>query len=115
MISVVIKEDKPSNKTLNISCCVIDHTGGLSSRPIPVWIGPDGDEVVSSPGLTVTDTLTELEACCSLYFYSIRESHQGEYTCMAEVFSPALDRPLVKSEGYSLQMQYQGEVLHRNP
>ena len=106
----MLVENKPVTPDLlgqqfNVSCTV-EHVNGLSSRPNITWIGPNGTPITLLQNVHISTPLQEEHSkTVILHFIPLTEVHMGEYACKAVLISPALERPLVRTGVYKLEIE----------
>ena len=87
---------------------------GLTDRPSAQWIGPNGNEIMSSADINVESLLEEeLATSVRLTFLHLRVSLGGVYTCHGEIPTPAVEGEVVASESsnVTVQSEFQADRL----
>lgn len=102
----MLVENKPVTPDLigqpfNVSCTA-EVANGLSSRPNITWTGPNGAPITALQDVYISISTEESSETITLHFAALTETHMGEYTCEAVLTSPALEKPLVRTEVYTL-------------
>ena len=78
----------------SLNCTVSKRIDGLLNSPTATWtIG--GVAVSNSSSLTISSTVDDVLAASILTFDPLRTSHDGIYTCVGSLTSPALETPLM--------------------
>ena len=86
--------------------CIVTLTEGLVRTPSVFWTDSNGQPIGSSEDIMLTDQETSGQTTNrTLYFYPIRTSDDGAYTCMAMLSSPALSSSLNSSATYVIEVQ----------
>lgn len=82
----------------SLNCCASKLVKGLSNTPVITWYDPNG-KVVNTTGSLEVPALQESEErqICLMLFVD----DKNKYTCVVELDSPALSRPLVESVTFS--------------
>lgn len=102
-ISVYLEVEKISThesagQLFNITCCASKEVKGLSSTPVIHWDMVNGSIIPLNSSDIVT--IMDGETTCSMLHLSKR--FEGECVCRAELPSPALEQPLVKTATFTL-------------
>ena len=83
--------------------CTLSKVDGLINSPTATWTTGSGSMAVSNGnGITVSNGIT---ATSTLTFDPLRTSHNGAYTCIGSLNSPALQMPLTASVVENLAVQ----------
>ena len=86
---------------VSLNCCAMKTVQGLSSNPIVVWYGPDGDGL-SANSMSAAPVVTRNKTCVEL---QLTASRGNVYVCKATLQSPVMEQPLVKTAMYRQGMQ----------
>ncbi len=91
-----------TGSSYSLNCIALEQLTGLTGIPSTAWIGPGGEVVDSTGGITVGTPVSGGGAITTqvLTFSSMRTSYAGAYSCRATLESPALSVPSVIEEYY---------------
>ena len=75
--------------------CTVTSTEGLTGQVEVIWIDPNGEQIITSEDVTVGSLSTSgLVTSRTLQFNPLRVNEEGQYTCVAQITSPASSSPL---------------------
>ena len=90
--------------TYNLTCTVSKTVDGLINSPTATWTAW-GEEVTNGDGIAVSTMTNDTASISTLTFDPLRTSHNGIYSCVGTLTSPALDTPLMPSTVETLSVQ----------
>ena len=83
--------------------CTVRTVEGLQNVPTVEWLGEAGNRVTTGGDITVGSAMTSgTMTTLALVFSPLRVSHGGEFTCRANITSPAPPQQLTKSAEWDL-------------
>ena len=90
--------------TYNLTCTVSKTVDGLINSPAATWT-TRGEEVTNGDGIAVSTMTNDITSISTLTFDPLRTSHNGIYSCVGTLTSPALFIPLMPSTVEILNVQ----------
>ena len=94
-----------AGSSYSITCAALETVNGLTDVIGVQWIGPDGSTIDDGGGITIQyATYGNTSVTLTMRYDSIYTSHGGQYTCRAELYSPALTVPFVTILSYNVSV-----------
>ena len=72
-----------AGSSFTVTCTVTDTIDDVT--PTVVWLDPSGEELPKGDVMTDGPTVNGATTTLALVFNPLRASHQGDYTCRAEI------------------------------